>query len=74
MSVNEGNFVITNTPGNEILLNAHQIQEKMGWSRSLTYNMLNRSDLPVVKIGGRKFMHAELFYAWLKKQAEAQSK
>lgn len=48
--------------------------QKMGFSRTLSYELLNRKDLPVVQIGGRKFMNAELFREWLRKQAEAQSK
>lgn len=53
----------------KVLLSAADIQ-KMGVSRSAAYALLNRSDLPVVRIGQRKFMHAELFEEWLRKQAE----
>ena len=53
----------------KVLLTAEDIQ-KMGFSRTTTYQLLNRSDLPVVRIGHRKFMHAELFDEWLRKQAE----
>lgn len=37
----------------------------MGFKRSMAYSLLNREDMPVVKIGRSKFMHAEKFHAWL---------
>ena len=52
----------------KVLLSAADIQ-KMGVSRSTAYALLNRPDLPVVRIGQRKFMHAELFEEWIRKQA-----
>ena len=51
------------------LLSAGDLQEMLGLSRSKVYEMLNRSDMPVVTIGGRKFMHKELFMQWLARQA-----
>jgi predicted DNA-binding transcriptional regulator AlpA len=51
------------------LLTVHDLQ-LMGFSRGTAYSMLNRADLPVIRIGQRKFMHAELFEEWLRKQAE----
>ncbi len=50
------------------LLSAKDLQE-MGFSRSTAYNLLNRADLPVVRIGGRKYLHAGLFDRWLENQA-----
>lgn len=50
------------------VLTANDIQE-LGFCRSMTYRLLNRADLPVVVIGGRKFMHRDLFLKWLKEQA-----
>lgn len=44
-----------------------------GFSRTGWYQLLNREDVPVVKIGGRKFLHRELFEAWLKEQAQKHS-
>lgn len=40
-----------------------------GISRSAWYQILKRSDAPVVRIGERKFLHRALFEEWLKKQA-----
>ena len=55
--------------GIRTLLNAKDLQA-MGFSRPMAYSLLNRPDLPVVRIGQRKFMHAELFDEWLRKQAK----
>lgn len=45
-------------------------RKKYGISRSMWYRLLNREDLPVVKIGGRKFLHRDLFERWLAEQAK----
>lgn len=50
------------------LLSASDLQD-MGMGRSMVYQLLNRTDLPVVQIGKRKFMHKEKFLEWLEKQA-----
>lgn len=50
------------------VLSASDIQ-KMGFCRSMAYHLLNRSDMPVVVIGGRKFLHRQLFEDWLRAQA-----
>lgn len=42
---------------------------RMGFSRTMSYQLLNRHDVPVVVIGGRKFVHAKLFDEWLEQQA-----
>ena len=54
--------------GTHALLNAHDLQT-MGFSRPMVYNLLNRADLPVIKIGKRRFMHKALFEARLSEQA-----
>ena len=56
----------------QILLGARDIQ-KMGFSRSMTYQLLRRTDLPVIKIGNRRFMHKVLFEVWLSEQATKNS-
>lgn len=58
--------------GTHALLNAHDLQI-MGFSRPMVYNLLNRTDLPVIKIGKRRFMHKALFEAWLSEQATKNS-
>lgn len=47
-----------------LLLSAKDIQ-KMGISRAMSYQILNRSDLPVIKIGDRKMIKRDEFLAWL---------
>lgn len=53
------------------LLSAEDVRKVTGLSRASAYALLNRTDLPVVRIGGRKFMHKDLFLEWLKEQAVA---
>lgn len=36
-----------------------------GLSRQISYQLLGRSDMPVVAIGRRKFMVRDRFFAWL---------
>ncbi|MBR1606980.1 MAG: DNA-binding protein [Clostridia bacterium] len=43
--------------------------EKAGFSRTMSYQLLARKDVPTITIGGRKFVHRELFMEWLKGQA-----
>lgn len=53
------------------LLDAHALQSLFGLSRSMAYQLLSRRDLPVVKIGRRRFMHKSLFESWLAEQASS---
>lgn len=50
--------------GFPLLLSAKDIQ-KMGISRSMSYQILNRSDVPVIKIGERKMVKRDEFLDWL---------
>ena len=50
------------------VLDAKDIQA-MGFSRPMAYQLLNREDMPVVKIGRRKYLHRDLFERWLEEQA-----
>ena len=57
--------VLTREHGeNQILMNAHDLQAA-GIPRALAYQLLNRSDMPVVQFGRRKFMIREKFMLWL---------
>lgn len=40
-----------------------------GIARTMWYELLNRDDMPIVQIGGRKFIHRDLFRKWLEEQA-----
>ena len=47
-----------------MMLSANDIQT-MGFTRTMAYNILNRDDVPVVKIGSRKFIQRDKFFDWL---------
>lgn len=47
-----------------MMLSANEIQT-MGFTRTMAYNILNRDDVPVVKIGSRKFVQRDKFFDWL---------
>lgn len=47
-----------------MMLSANDIQT-MGFTRTMSYNILNRDDVPVVKIGSRKFIQRDKFFDWL---------
>lgn len=57
-------------PNNErkTILSARDLQG-IGFSRSAAYQLLNRADLPVIRIGSRRFLHRQLFEEWLAAQA-----
>ena len=46
------------------ILSAKDLQE-MGFSRSMSYALFNREDIPVIHIGKRKFIRRERFMEWL---------
>ena len=52
------------------ILSAKDLQE-MGFSRSMSYALFNREDIPVIRIGKRKFIRREKFLAWLAEQERA---
>ena len=47
-----------------MMLSANDIQT-LGFSRTIAYNILNREDVPVVKIGSRQFIQRDKFFDWL---------
>ena len=49
------------------ILSAKDLQE-MGFSRSMSYALFNREDIPVIRIGKRKFIRRERFMEWLAEQ------
>ena len=50
-----------------LLMDAKNLQA-LGFSRSVAYQLLNRADIPVIKVGGRKFVNRNEFFAWLNAQ------
>lgn len=57
----------TNRTEIPMLMSAKDIQE-MGVSRAMAYQILNRNDIPVLKIGDRKMVKREDFMTWLDRQ------
>lgn len=51
-----------------LMMSAKHIQQ-LGFSRAAAYRMLNMSDMPVVRIGNRIYMHRDMFLEHLKKEA-----
>lgn len=49
------------------MMTAEDLQN-FGFTRSMAYAFLNRKDVPVIKIGKRKFIRREKFYEWLEAQ------
>lgn len=50
-----------------LMMTANDIQN-IGFSRTMAYQILNRSDVPVVVIGERKFVKKDSFFDWLNNQ------
>ena len=48
----------------------NDLVEIVGLSRSAAYRLLNQQGMPVVRIGGRKYMIAEKFIEWLNQQTQ----
>ena len=51
------------------MLTAEDLQN-FGFTRSMAYAFLNREDIPVIKIGKRKFIRKEKFYEWIETQEQ----
>ena len=51
------------------MLTAEDLQN-FGFTRSMAYAFLNREDVPVIRIGKRKFIRKEKFYKWLEDQEQ----
>ena len=49
------------------ILSVKDLQD-MGFSRSMSYALFNREDIPVIRIGKRKFIRREKFMEWLAEQ------
>ena len=51
---------------------ANDIQT-MGFTRTMAYNILDRDDVPVVKIGSRKFIQRDKFFDWLDSKEDGEN-
>lgn len=61
------NQIIKNYNDIPLMMTANDIQN-IGFSRTMAYQILNRSDVPVVVIGERKFVKKDSFFEWLNNQ------
>ena len=52
------------------LFSAKEAMQEFGFSRAMTYALLNRKDTGVVRIGARKFFHRDTFLNWLENLAK----
>lgn len=57
----------TNKSELPIILSANDLQA-IGFKRSSAYQILNRKDAPVIKLGKRRFVERDSFFAWLRTQ------
>ncbi len=48
-----------------VTLNAQNIQNVLGISRAMAYNLLNSENFPTLKIGSRKIVPKDLFIKWV---------
>ena len=55
------------------MMTAEDLQN-FGFTRSMAYAFINREDVPVIKIGKRKFIRKEKFYEWLEAQERSGDK
>lgn len=55
------------------MMTAEDLQN-FGFTRSMAYAFLNREDVPVIRIGKRKFIRREKFYEWLEAQERSGNK
>lgn len=52
-----------------LTLNADQVGQVLGISRSLAYELLRSKEFPTVRIGKRMLVPKDRFIEWLSKQA-----
>lgn len=55
------------------MMTAEDLQN-FGFTRSMAYAFLNREDVPVIRVGKRKFIRREKFYEWLETQERSGNK
>ena len=46
----------------------------MGFTRTMVYKILNSEEVPVVKIGSRKFIQRDKFFEWLDSREASKTK
>ena len=54
----------TNRENYPELLTANHLQA-MGFTRTMSYALMKREDLPIIRIGKNKFIQKDTFFKWL---------
>ena len=54
----------TNRENYPELLTANHLQA-MGFTRTMSYALMKREDLPIIRIGKKKFIQKDTFFKWL---------
>ena len=67
------NNILINKESLPLIMSIHELQS-VGISRTMAYQLFNRADFPVLKIGGRKFVARDKFFEWLDKQSDVSGK
>ena len=57
----------TNRENYPELLTANHLQA-MGFTRTMSYALMKREDLPIIRIGRKKFIQRDTFFKWLDSQ------
>jgi predicted DNA-binding transcriptional regulator AlpA len=60
--------IITNTSAHSRCLQAKDLQEILGLSKSKVYDLLHRPDFPTVRIDKRMVVPRDSFFDWLERQ------
>ena len=55
----------TNRENYPELLTANHLQS-MGFTRTMSYALMKLEDLPIIRIGRKKFIQKDTFFKWLK--------
>ena len=57
----------TNRENYPELLTANHLQA-MGFTRTMSYALMKHEDLPIIRIGRKKFIQRDTFFKWLDSQ------
>ena len=57
----------TNRENYPELLTANHLQAR-GFTRTMSYALMKREDLPIIRIGRKKFIQRDTFFKWLDSQ------
>lgn len=55
-----------------MMLSANDLQA-MGFTRTMVYKILSSDEVPVVKIGSRKFIQRDKFFEWLDSKEDSEN-